>query len=116
MSLPPEIPEPLRSQGISLEDLDIDEVAWGKGDALEVIESLRGTKIAILGGDVYRSESWGLAPTYDSWLCDRMEGEQAFEYAQRTRHEARAYIETYGAGQDGNVLFSLRFSTQQEAA
>jgi len=114
--LPREIPERLRSLGIPLENQDVDDLAWNKADALDVIDSLKGTKVAILGGDVYRSEPWGFVPAYDNWTCIRMEGELASEYARRTRQVAATFVQEYDDDQASNVFFALRFSTQQEAA
>lgn len=114
--LPREIPERLRSAGIPLENLEVEGLAWNKADTLEVIDCLKGTKVAILGGDVFRSEPWGIVPAYDNWSCVRMEGELASAYAQRTRQVAMAFVQEYEEDEAEKTLFALRFSSQQEAA
>ncbi|HEV8201994.1 MAG TPA: hypothetical protein VGS03_18435, partial [Candidatus Polarisedimenticolia bacterium] len=78
--------------------------------------ALRGTSVAVVGGDLYRSESWGIAPVAEGWRCARFGSELATSYAERTRGTATRYIEESLARHGDGVLFALQFTTQQDAA
>ena len=116
MLIPDVIPQGLRTVAISLADLGIDDVAWRAGDALGVIASLRGTSVAIGGGDLYRIESWGFAPMAEGWRSVRFGGEMATSYADRSRKVAAAFIQDSQSRLGDTVLYLLLFSMQQDAA
>ena len=116
VELPEEIPESLRRRGLSVEDDDDASLAWSAGDALEVIRSLANTKLVVLGGEVYLSQPWGLAPVYEGWSCEPTPGELAVDFADRSREVARSWIETYAEDHTSDAFFLLEFSGQDEAA
>jgi len=116
LTLPSEIPEELRADAVFVEGPGFSEMAWPREEALAVIESLMGTLVAVSGGDVYRSEAWGFVPAYEYWLCDRIQGEDSVNYAQRSRATAKRFVESHGGERPESVLFALAFDTQQEAA
>ena len=116
MMLSDVIPMSLRSVAIPLSDLGVDDVAWRAADALQVIDYLRGTSVAIAGGDLYRVEPWGIAPMADDWRCDSWRGEMATSYADRSRKIAVAFIRDSQERLGDSVLYLLLFSMQQDAA
>jgi hypothetical protein len=116
MRLPDAIPSKLRFVAISLKDLGLGEVAWRARDALAVIESLRGTPVAITGADLYRVEAWGIAPLTEGWHCDRLRGEMASQYAERSRGLAAECIADREARSGQEVVYALLFTLQQDAA
>ncbi len=113
--IPIELPENLVKSGIPV-GVETDHLAWNAIDAMSVLKSLRGTKIAIPSGEIYRSEHWGLVPVYEGWSCDRVSGETATDYAERTRAKAGHIIETRGDLRANTDFFAFRFSGQQDAA
>lgn len=116
MSFPEEIPSNLLKLAIPVGDEGSGDLGWSAGDALEVIEVLRGTKIAILGGDVYRCEPWGVTPGYENWSSGVLPGETATEFARRTQALARAMVERHPGDTADGLLFVLTFSNQDDAA
>jgi hypothetical protein len=116
LDLPSEIPEALRSVGVSLERLGLDGIAWSRDDALQVIASLDGTIIAVTEGEVFTSERWGLLPAGEAWSCDRIRNESTFDYAARSQERAASFIEEYQHEGPADVFFALQFSDQDEAA
>ena len=116
MNFPERIPSKLLKRAIPVGGEGSDDLGWSTGDALEVIDALRGTKIAILGGDLCRSEQWGVTPGYENWSCGVLPGETATEFAQRTQEVARARVESHADDASGSLLFVLTFSGQDDAA
>jgi hypothetical protein len=113
--IPEELPENLVKSGIP-PGAEMDLLAWNAVDAVSVLEALRGTKIAVPSGDIYRSEYWGLVPIYEGWSCDRVSGETAADYAERSRAQAEGVIERPGDLQANRNFYAFHFSGQQDAA
>ena len=116
MNAPDEIPESLRLAGITPPGIEGEDLAWNKADALAVVESLRGTRVAITGGDVYSLVSWGCLPTGEAWECDRLHLEDSLAYARRSRDAAMAFIQSHAVDREGDFLYVLIFSRQDTAA
>jgi len=112
---PDEVPEHLLALAVPLDE-DGEEYVWAPAEALALIESLRGTRVAIEGGDVYRREAWGFVPTYESWSCERLPGEGSLDYARRSRDVALTTIETWVEDHAGDTFYLMRLTDQQDAA
>jgi hypothetical protein len=110
MSILDRIPQQLRRHARSLDQLGIDDVAWTKEDARRVLDSIRGSNIAVLGGDVFKEHSDGLEPAYDNWHCDRVQGESLTDYATRSLEHAWSYVERYPPEPTHNEYFRLVLS------
>ena len=95
---------------ISLNSYGLDDLAWHREDAKNLIISILKEKIAILGGDVYKLTSHRLEPLYDNWSCEPNEGESEEEYYQRSKAEALTYIENYPIQVGKNIVFSMTFN------
>ena len=118
MELPMEIPRELAEIAVPVEVAGPGESypAWSREDALAVVECLRGTKVAIEGGEVFRTDRLGLRTAIEIWDCERIAAETATDYAERSRDMARGRIEATPAAESGDLLYALTFSDQQEAA
>lgn len=78
-----------------------DEIALTVADALEALELLKDSQIAILGGDILSEENgeliyaihlWGYDYHYLSWYCDRGENESEKDYIIRSYNTAKDSI------------------------
>jgi len=70
------IKEKIFRKSISLESYGLNDLAWGREDALQLINEIMEHKIGILGGDVYRLVGSRLDPLSDNWSCEPMEKER----------------------------------------
>ena len=68
------------------------KVALTRLQCLKLFKDLESTKTAIVSGEFFRSETIGLVPAYDGWVCERAPGETAVDYALRSRELALAKI------------------------
>jgi hypothetical protein len=87
--------------------------AWTAESARRALDSLQSTKIAALAIDVYDRVVWGFAPAEESWECHRVPDERSLEFAQRSRHEALKWIQSFPRHE---VLFGIEFGAQDIAA
>ena len=83
---------------------------WSRTDALEVLDALAGSSIAVLGGDVLSKRDDRFEHAYAYWHSDRREGEPAEEFVARSLAESRAYLSSYPDPDDGSIAYVLVFS------
>ena len=107
------LPETLLLRAKSLESLVLQENAWTKNDALELLAQLEGTDVAVLGGDVYSVSSGRLEPSYESWFCERRPREGLFAYAERSQQKAKAFLRAFPDLSE--ALFALVLSQDETA-
>lgn len=70
-----------------------DQIVLTVSDALQSIELLRSSRIAIHGGDIFSKENnefiiayqlWGERYLYLNWYCDQFDNESREDYLQRS--------------------------------
>ena len=110
--VPIELPisDELRASAISLEHLGLREVAWSRVRALDVISALRGSRWAVLGGDVLVPRDGVLRHSYDSWHSDPADEEMCSEFVERSHRESRTYIERFPEKPDSPAAYVLVFA------
>ena len=119
MRLPDEIPRKLRLNALFLPGLLDGQGAWPREEAVEVIQSLEGTTVAVSDVTPFHRVNWGTETHWSMsetvWSVHRMNRESDIDYARRSRHEAVAFI---GECEDGGdeVLFALTFPMWKDAA
>lgn len=96
--------------GYSLASVGANTLAWEKQQAELILTELMSQKIGVLGGDVYMISSGNFVPTYDSWYCERLEGEDEEAFHLRSKTEALDYIRGFLVRDDETIVFSLIFS------
>lgn len=94
-------------EGYSLIHLGIDDYAFPKESALQVVSELRDSRIPVLGGDVFCLADEVITDTYDNWYCDPEEGETQAHFVERSYRIAKDYIENYHGDDGGKYLFSI---------
>lgn len=98
---------------MSFEKFGLNDLAWKKEDAINLIKSLLKDKIGILGGDVYLiNPSNHLEFLYDNWACERVEDESNNDFYSKSKLESLKYIEKYPVGKNENIFFSITFTEQ----
>lgn len=109
MNLPTRYTEISRSTGRPLSEINpgSDERALPAVAALEAINALAGSSVAVLGGDVLVSDNRGLRYASANWHSKRRSQEPARAFAERSQREAREYIENYKQGAQVEPLFVL---------
>ena len=75
--------EKIIKNSISLEKYGINNLAWSKVDAQQLIHLIDKDKIGIFGGDVYKLTST-LESLSDNWSCEPAELESDEEFNART--------------------------------
>lgn len=105
-----EIKEKITQNSISLEEYGLNDLAWSKEDATNLINSIMKDRIGILGGDVYKLTSNRLEPLYDNWACEPSAAESEEEYYLRSKSEALKYIENHLVQAGENIVFSIIFT------
>jgi hypothetical protein len=108
MLLPSKYFEIVRREGHRLTEMDSNEFAFPRAAALAAIDALKGSPVAILGGDALRISGGKALHTYDNWYCDRAPTEDPLHYVDRTHDEAKRYIEGYS--ESGDILYLLVLS------
>jgi len=89
-------------------NLGSDEVALKPFMAIEALDLLSGTNIAVLGGDVLSDASGRLACTYDNFYCNKLLNVNCMEFARRSHAIARESINKIEKRNDPNIfIFSF---------
>lgn len=114
-NLPPEIPPRFEQLALHIPDASHDELGWTKADAVAVIESLRGTKVAVAGGEVFKVNEWSQV-RIDDWRCERKLDESASDFASRSQDVALTYFPRYQSDAVGSPVYVLWFEPQRAAA
>jgi hypothetical protein len=103
-------PAELIERGFLLDESGINRFAWKYEDVLRVIEYCLQNKIAILSGEVYFKDDFGVETIYDGWVFDR--GEKSWnEYVKLSCCKAFDYIKNYYSKSEAkkeNVLYSVQ--------
>ncbi|HEX5042155.1 MAG TPA: hypothetical protein VFV75_04565 [Candidatus Polarisedimenticolaceae bacterium] len=118
MRLPDAIPRDLRQNALLLPGLFDGQGAWSREEALEVIQSLEGTTVAVSEVTPYHRVTWGTEVHWSMsetvWSVHRLRSESEIDYARRSRREAVAFL---GDHEDcGDELFALTFPIWKDAA
>lgn len=110
--LPERYVELAKTHGVSLDEINpgSHEVAFKRSVTLDVLRSLNGTVIAVLGGDVFRRTNDHLEYAYANWYCNKVSSEDFASYAERSRREAIAYVENFKGAEGFEPLFVLVLS------
>ncbi len=115
MKLPDAIPKGLRQAALTLPEFDFGEAAWPKTEALAVVESLKGTTVAVSDVVVYRSAPGGLVPSGAAMSTARLPSEGDADFALRSRVAATKFIVGSGPSDD-DAWFALTFPMWKDAA
>lgn len=109
MKLPPEYAHLVSTHGIPLSTVNTgsQEIAFPRVIAVQALNCLQGSPIAVAGGDVLKISGGRLEYVYANWYCNRKEGEPAQEYAGRSQRHASEYISKFVALGGYEPLFVL---------
>lgn len=112
--LPAEIPDHLRALASETEFGGSRSGAWPRDIAIEVIESLEGTWIVVIGAVVCGTAVGAVPPLTPSWEFKPVFGESAADRARRSREGATLFVKSLPESDETRV--ALDFSSQDEAA
>jgi len=94
--------------GVSLKSIGTEGTAWYRANVSQVLDALRDTDWAVLGGDVLRVAGQQIEYSYANWHSEVRSGETRKEFVTRSIEEAMAYISNYpDDGSEGAHLFAL---------
>ena len=102
-----------RAAGVDLTSTGFADAAWPIERAGSVIEALRGSDAAVLGGDILRGTRDDLEHTFDSWSCEMKRGEPWAEFVSRSYADAIGYLS--GMQGDPDAWFTLEISPKPAA-
>ena len=100
------------------------ERAWPGAEAIQVIGSLAGLNLAVVGVEVWLPTEPGPtipAPFFYAWSVERRAGETQTQYAARSRREATQYIADFEwdrkdkAHSDREPFFNLTIEESNDA-
>jgi hypothetical protein len=104
--------EEITKKSIGLEKYGLNDLAWSKEDAQNLINLLMTEKIGILGGDVYQLTSYSFRPLGDNWSCEYNYNELIDDYYLRSKIESLKYINNYPVSDEEGIIFSITFTEQ----
>jgi hypothetical protein len=108
MNLPQAFLSVLRDHGISMmEAFGTSDVALYANNAVAAAQALLGTRIAVLGGDVFYQTKTGFELAYANWHSEPEPSEDALAYAARSVKETCDYIRRFPERPDRTAVFSL---------
>jgi hypothetical protein len=104
------VPEPYRrlekEKGRSLTEIGVAGVAFTREDILRALACLKGSQVAVLGGDVLEIVNGKPRYTYDSWYANRKPDEDLSDYLKRSIAEAEQYVRRFPEPENGLILYS----------
>ena len=108
MSLPPSFLSLLNERGIPMmAAFGTADVALVADDAVSAAQTLTGSRVAVLGGDVFYQTAKGFELAYANWHTEPTTGEDAGAYVARSILETCEYIRRYPVMADKTALFAL---------
>ena len=78
---------------ISLASIGLNEVAWTRNDALELLKHFEANGVFVSGGDLLSIGPAGFQHNYDNWYFDHKDGN-----ARQSVEHTRSYINNYPVG------------------
>lgn len=94
--------------GVSLASIGTEGTAWYREHIFQVLDALRDTDWAVLGGDVLRVAGQQIEYTFANWHSDLRSGERRKEFVTRSIEEATFYIANYpDDASEGRHLFNV---------
>ena len=115
MTLPDEIPKKLRDSALFLPEMDDNEGAWLKTDAMSVIKSLEGTDVSVSNVTIFNMAPWGYSQSDSALSVHRFPNENDADYALRSCSLALDFIRD-SITVDEKALFALTFPLWKDAA
>ncbi len=97
----------LLKKGHSLQGIGINNWAFSKEHALNILDRFEELQVIILGGDVLELINGNFQHNYDNWYCNKLPNETDLEFARRSSIVAREYIENYSIDDVSKILFSF---------
>ncbi len=113
--MPDQIPKGLRDSALFLPELEENEGAWIKRDAVAVIASLDGTNVPISDVKILNISLRGYALSDPALSFHRFHNEADSDYSERSRSLALDFIRKHETVDD-KTLFALTFPIWKDAA
>ncbi|MCH9633989.1 MAG: hypothetical protein S4CHLAM7_07230 [Chlamydiae bacterium] len=95
---------------ISLEKYSLNDFAWDKKSALDMLNSILNEDLGVLGGDVYQMTEKRLISNGENWFSEANEGEDKRAFFLRSKLEAIKYIQQFPVGEEENIIFAIVFT------
>lgn len=97
----------LLEKGHSLHEAGINNWAFSKEGALEILNRFEDLQISILGGDVFELTNSIVQPNYDNWYCNRLSNETDIEFSKSSIKRAKDYITNYNVSDSSQIFFAF---------
>jgi hypothetical protein len=95
----------LLKRGLSLDGIGVNNWAFSKESALNILDRFEELQVTILGGDVLELINGNIQHNYDNWYCNKLPDETDIEFARRSIIVAREYIKKYYTNDVSKILF-----------
>jgi Immunity protein 40 len=107
MPVPSQFQEIHTAHGYSLREIGVPATGLARADALAAVDTLAGSDVAIMSGDVLRVCDHIPQYTYSNWRARRGIGEGFPEFAARSLQIARDYITKFAEEGTQLTLYTL---------
>lgn len=97
----------LLKKGYPLLEIGINNRAFSKKDAMEILNRFEELKVSILGGDVFELTNNIFQPNYDNWYCNRLSNETDIQFLKRSVKIAQDYIMNYDVTDPSQIFFTF---------
>lgn len=97
----------LLKRGHYLSGVGINNWAFSKEGALEILNQFEELQVCILGGDVCELTNSIIQPNYDNWYCNRLSNEGDIEFSKRSIKKAKDYITNYNVNDSSQIFFAF---------
>ena len=85
----------MTQKGLSLESVGVNNYAFSKQHALDLLDLLSANGAGVFGGDVYLVENGKPELTYDNWCTDPEPEEDDKFFCSRSILESKEYVKKY---------------------
>ncbi len=109
------MPDELLSRMVSLEAIGVSDPAWRLPDAILLLGALRGSAVAVLGGDVYMQGNVRIEHAYANWYSERLSSETLDQFATRSQRKALEYLTEYAANNGEAFIVGLVMNDEPTA-
>lgn len=95
---------------ISLEKYSLNDLAWNKKSALDMLNFILDENLGVFGGDVYQLTEKGIIFSGENWVSEPNEGEDKNAFFLRSKLEAIKYIQAFPVEEGENIVFAIVFT------
>ena len=95
---------------VCLKKYGLNDLAWDKVSALNMLNSILNEDLGVFGGDVYHLTEKKIIFNGENWSCEPNEGEDKKAFFLRSKLEAIKYVDAFPVEEKENTVFAIVFT------